>query len=336
MAEIVQSSSMNRIKLGKILPLETPLSVHMFTSYYCDFKCIYCVHSLSEKEFLDIFKQKGFMSIDTFKNAIDGMKKFNQKLKVLSFDGQGEPLLNKNLPEMISYAKKANIAERIELVTNGNSITNEKADAIVAAGLDRIRISIQGMNSEKYKEISNVDIDFEEYKKNIKYLYDNKKQLSIYIKIIDVAIDGEEQDFYNMFGDRCDNIAVEHMVPTADKVDYSQYKGDYDISQQGYEHKKIITCPYPLYMMIVEPNGDVRSCCATRHPINLGNVNENTLYNIWYGDELREFWKLQLAEDGRFKNLVCKECTNPDYGVQPGDDIDNYAREILSRMEENK
>lgn len=333
MAEIVQSSSMERSEIGKLLPLKTPLSLHIFTSYYCDFRCIYCAHSLDDKKFKDIFRYKQFMSLDTFKIAIDQLKQFPNKLKMISFDGWGEPLLNPDLPKMIAYAKQKNVAERLELVTNANSLSNEKANAIIDAGLDRIRISLQGLDADKYRSVSNVNINFDDFKSQIKYLYNHRKQASIYIKIIDVALDGRtEQEFYDMFGSICDHIAVEHMVPTADKIDYSKYKDEYEVGQQGYIHKNVSACPFPFYMMIVEPDGEVRTCCATRHPLDCGNIKEKSLYQIWNGDKMHKFWKVQLGENGRFSNEVCRECTNPDYGVQPGDDIDPYCAEIIERL----
>lgn len=331
--KIVQSSSPTRIELGSRLPLNTPLSVHMFTSYCCEFKCVYCAHSLQNDKFQEIFGDKKYMSFNLFMKAINGIKKFSEQLKMISFDGWGEPLLNPALPAMLEYAKRAEVAERLELVTNGYSLTNEKADAITNAGLDRIRISIQGLNAGKYKEVSNINIDYNKFLNQIKYLYQHKKQLSIYIKIIDVALDNEkEQVFYDMFGDYCDHIAVEHMVPTAEKVDYSKYKEEYKVGQQGYKAERISACPFPFYMLVVEPDGEVRPCCATRHPIALGNINKEDLYTIWNSEKLFNFWQDNLSKGGRFSNAVCCECTNPDYGVQPGDKIDLYKDVIKERM----
>ena len=276
------------------------------------------------------------MSLDTFKMAIDGLKEFPDKLKMISFDGWGEPMLNPELPEMIAYAKQADVADRLELVTNSYSITHERADAIVNAGLDRVRISIQGLNAEKYRDVSNVNVDYERLREQLKYLYDHKKQLSIYIKIIDVALDGaDEQVFYDMFSDRCDDIAIEHMVPTSENIDYSQYQDACEKTQQGYEAKKINVCPYPFYMMIVEPDGTVRTCCATRHPISLGNVKDKSLFEIWNGQQLMEFWKIHLRPAGRYGIKVCSECVNPDFGLQPGDYIDSNRKEILERVQNN-
>lgn len=334
MARVVQSSSYKRQNLGEILPIDTPFSVHIFTSYFCDFKCAYCLQSLGDEEFKKIFHYKKFMDMRTFQNAIDGISQFPRNLKVLCFDGQGEPLLNPDLPDMIAYAKKKNIAERIELVTNGNRLSRELSEKLVEAGLDRIRISIQGLNAGKYLEISGVHLDFEKFRDNLKYLYEHRKQLSVYIKIVDAALDGvPESVFYDMFGKMCDDIAVEHVVPTAEKVDYTKIKQNYDIGQQGYKAEKIKACPFPFYMLIIEPQGEVRACCATRHPVYYGNVNEAPVAQLWGNEQMRTFWAQQLSEAGRYGIDVCSKCLNPDFGVQQGDNIDMYTQAILNRLE---
>jgi MoaA/NifB/PqqE/SkfB family radical SAM enzyme len=46
------------------------------------------------------------MKMDLYKKIIDDMKKFEHPIKVLRLYKDGEPLINKHFPEMISYAKK--------------------------------------------------------------------------------------------------------------------------------------------------------------------------------------------------------------------------------------
>jgi len=241
-----------------------------------------------------------------------------------------------SLPDMIAYAKEKNVAERIELVTNGNRLSPSLCDKLIESGLDRIRISIQGLSAQKYKEISDIEVDFDIFKQNIRYLYEHKKQVSIYIKIVDAALDGlGENVFYDMFGGMCDDIAVEHVVPTAEGVDYSQIKESYQVGQQGYLREQIKCCPFPFYMMIIEPEGEIRACCATRHPVYYGNVNEHSVSDIWAGEKMRGFWEIQLSETGRYAVEECRGCNNPDFGVQVGDNIDSYVNIIQERLGED-
>lgn len=332
MAKKVNSSSQNRTELWKVIPLSMPFAVHIFPSYFCNFKCAYCIHSLNEKAFTGILK-KQMMSMDIFRQAIDGMREYQGKLKLLNFAGHGEPLLNKDLPQMIYYARQANITDKIEVVTNAYNLTEYVSDALIHAGLDSIRISVQGVSAEKYKKISQVDIDYTNFVKQIQYFYRNKQRCKVYIKIIDHALENEDekQKYYETFGGICDYIAVEHLVPTASDVDYEQFGIDYNQTQQGFLYKIIEVCPMPFYMLIIEPNGDVRNCCATKFPILLGNVKDTSLKDIWNSNLLKKFWVMHLSE-GRSAHPVCNSCNNPDFGVQPGDVIDPYKNLILEKI----
>ena len=55
------------------------------------------------------------MKFDLFKNNRYA-KSFNQRIKVLRLYKDGEPTLNKKLPEMIEYAKKADVAKKLILL----------------------------------------------------------------------------------------------------------------------------------------------------------------------------------------------------------------------------
>lgn len=334
MAEKVKSSSLNRVQLGKALPLMSPFAVHIFPSYYCDFKCCYCIHSLKEEEFSKLHLKRQLMDFGTFKNAIDGLSAFESKLKLLNFAGHGEPLLNSELPKMIAYAVKKEVTEKTELVTNANRLTEKTSLDLIEAGLDSIRISVQGLSNKKYKEISDVNINFEMLVEQIGFFYRHKRNCRIYIKIIDIALAGieEEKKYFELFSGICDFVSIEHLVPTASLVDYDSIRKEYRETQQGFEYKKVAACPMPFYMMIVEPDGNVRTCCATTFPLLLGNVNRSLLSDIWKDGILRDFWRMQLKGKRKDHN-ICSSCKNPDYGLQPGDEIDYFCEEIIKRMD---
>ncbi len=78
----------------------------------------------------------------------------------------------------------------------------------MAAGVDTIRISLQGLNSEMYKKMCGVKVRFEEFLENLHYLYEHRGNCKIRMKIADVALkdipDGEKR-FEEMFGDIADS-----------------------------------------------------------------------------------------------------------------------------------
>jgi len=62
--------------------------------------------------------------------------------------------LHKDIAKMVEYAVKMNVAEAVDIVTNGLLLEPDLSDKLIAAGLSKLRVSIQGVTSGKYEEIS--------------------------------------------------------------------------------------------------------------------------------------------------------------------------------------
>lgn len=291
-----------RVNLAGLLPLSTPLVVEIFPIYACNFKCRYCMFSVPEKN-RGFVSSKDVMDFDMYEKCIVSMLSFPQKIKVLRFAGMGEPLLHRNIEAMINYATFYNVAEKIELITNASLLTPKLSDALIASGLSRMVISIQGTSAEKYKEISGINLDFKYFLSNIKYLYKHKKNMEIYIKILDYALDDKEK-FYEIFGDICNYIGIEHAVPIYPDVDYNIF-GDVPFTQFGSFASDVQICPRPFATMYILPDGKVTPCYSMDYPEIMGDLNTESIYEIWGGKKFRAFQYNML---NGIKNEVCSDC----------------------------
>lgn len=65
----------------------------------------------------------------------------------------GEPLSRKNITFLISSIKKINCIEDLSLTTNG-ILLEEYSEEIADAGLDRVNVSIDSFDPDRYKEIT--------------------------------------------------------------------------------------------------------------------------------------------------------------------------------------
>lgn len=320
-----------RHELYQEIPLATPYSLHMFVSFYCNFKCDYCLHSLSEQELMKKNFKKQYMDYSVFKKAIDDATLFGENIKALIFAGHGEPLLNKDIDKMVAYAKQSKKFDRVEIVTNGILLTKEMSDRLINSGLDRLRISLQGLDEEKYMEVSAANIDFCQFVKNIEYFYQKKTNTEIYVKIIDVALDesNTQKKFHDIFDPIADITAIEYAIPFVNEIDYSEVGDISKKCKQGHaQHSEI--CSMPFYMMVVNPNGDIVPCCSTDIPCILGNIQEDSLVEIWNSDKRKNLLIQQLH--GTVNIPVCKECSVPAFGLQQGDYLDEHTKELLERF----
>lgn len=326
-----------RIPLADNLPLHTPLLIQIFPVYACNFKCGYCIYAIDKSKH-GYISDKVFMEMELYKKSIDDMKRFDKRIKMLRFAAIGEPLLHREIAKMVDYAKKADIAESIDIVTNGSLLTRKLSDDLVNTGLTKLRISLEGLSNEDYKRNSSVEIDFNNLVQNITYFYNNRKQTKVYIKIIDYMLKNEEDKnrFYNVFNSICDEIAIEHLTPTITGIDYTKMT-DEKLDKPQNEEKMIETniCSEPFYLMQINPDGKVVPCCNMTYPEILGDININSVKEIWNGKKFNCF---RLRQLNGTKNTcdVCKDCKIYLYGMHMEDLLDNSKVELVEKYKLEK
>jgi cyclic pyranopterin phosphate synthase len=111
----------------------------------CNLRCVYCISSKG----LKTFNNAEIMTDEEIVRFVRIVHKHG--LRKVRITG-GEPLMRKNILSLISSVKNIGISD-LSLTTNGIMLA-ELAGALKKAGLDRVNISLDTMNAEKYKEIT--------------------------------------------------------------------------------------------------------------------------------------------------------------------------------------
>lgn len=321
----------NRTKLETVIPLSTPFVIFVDPADSCNFKCSFCPTGD-----IELMKKVGrpfkVMNFELYKKIIDDICEFGKPIKVLRLYKDGEPLLNKKLPEMIKYAKDKGCCEKIDTTTNASLLTNEMSLKLIDAGLDRINISIEGINKEQYKSFSKVDIDFEKLVENIKFFYENKKQCEVLVKINgDTLNENEKQLFLDIFGNHCDRIFIEHIMSCWPEFDVKEVKVNNEFGIYGQEIKEVSVCPYPFYSFSINSDGTASTCFLDwSRKLIIGDTKNQSVKDIWFGDEIRKYYKMFL-EGRRKEHPVCRNCGQLTHGMP--DNIDSFANELLKRLE---
>lgn len=328
-----QAPGGKRENLAARLPLSTPYVVQFFPIYACNFTCKYCHHSIPRED-RKFVTEWPVMKYELFEKCIGELRQFPEKIRTLRFVGMGEPLLHRDIVRMVREAKRSGAANTVELITNGSLLTHEMSDGLIDAGLDRLVISLQGTSAAKYRDICGVTLDFEEFVSNIRYLYEHKTHLQIYCKIVDIALDGEEdrQRYFDLFGDICDTIGVENAVPIFPEVAMNEelYEAQSLKTQFGLPAKHVRVCPQAFYTMQINPDGKIVGCYAVYYPRILDDCNERSLVDIWNGEGYTQF-RRQMLEGREHVCKFCEECTINDFRIFPEDDISGYAEELKKR-----
>ena len=335
MAEFKQWRNEERTFLKDVIPLDTPYNLKVEVSSLCNAKCVYCAHSKKDHGVYE-----GNMSLELMDKILIDSKDFPHKYKVMEMFSFGESLCNPNLAQMISMTKEADITEKINFTTNGLLFNKKNIDEILASEPDIIRVSLQGLDAQTYWDTCRVKVDFNIFLDALKYLYENKGNCSIRMKIADIALkdipDGKKR-FEEMFGEIADSIFIEKIIPMYSDIDYKTIDSEiYDRAINGREDIKQsefhVVCNRPFYRLRVAADGKVTAaCCDIPNDFYYGNIYEESLRKIWDGEKRKRLLLMQL-EGKRFNHPICKKCTIPNDITTEEDILDPWASEILERV----
>jgi radical SAM protein with 4Fe4S-binding SPASM domain len=312
-----------RTDLSEVLPLATPFSLHVFPSYYCNFRCTYCLHSLSAEALRERRFERRLMFFGTYKKAIDGLKEFPDKLKAIIFAGHGEPLFHPQISAMVKYAD--GIADRTEIVTNGSLLSMEMSEGLVSAGLGVLRVSIQAVTDEGYERVTGRKVNVADLIGCLRYFYNMRGNTRVHVKIIDMGLSKDDiKRFYDLFGPVADEVSVEYVIPFINEIPLTNDQGK---TKHGGQESESKICSMPFYMIALEPNGDLVPCCSSVVPCCYGNVKKESIKQMWDSQERNQFLLLQLVDLSQ--NRVCGACSVPRYGLQEGDYLDEDRGRLI-------
>jgi radical SAM protein with 4Fe4S-binding SPASM domain len=141
-----------------------PRHLQLEVTSACNLACAMCLVSYRPA----VNRAEGAMSMELFRRLVDG----NPELTRITLQGLGEPLLQPHLFDMVAYAKARGIA--VGFNSNAQLLTRERADRLVAAGLDWLHVSLDGATAATYEGIR-ARADFSRVGRNLRGLQDAKR-----------------------------------------------------------------------------------------------------------------------------------------------------------------
>ena len=132
-----------------------PRSIYIEPTSRCNEFCQQCPRTLLSRE------DDRDLTFEKFRYIVDQFP----VLERVVLHGLGEPLLNKELPQMVRYLKER--GAYVLFNSNGIALTPKKGQALIDAGLDEYRLSMDGATRETYAHVRGVDA-FEKIWRNVR------------------------------------------------------------------------------------------------------------------------------------------------------------------------
>lgn len=281
-----------------------PIHLDIESTSLCNLRCPFCASAFDKWG----TSKKGFMEFDVFRRIIDeGVKNnlFSIKLSL-----RGEPLLHRQLVEMVKYAKGAGIID-VYFNTNAVFLNEEVIDKLIDARLDRISISFEGITKDVYERYR-VGAHYEEVVENIislKRIRDIRNSAIPQIRIQTVLLPEIKKTFKKY---------VKFWKPLADEVSYldarDETRNNHPCKKEGGKAGNIgkWACPFLWQRMTILWDGTVLPCLMHGvkdfSKMSLGNVKTDSLYKMWHSDAFNLYRNFHRAGDSH-KIEACIRCS---------------------------
>jgi radical SAM protein with 4Fe4S-binding SPASM domain len=334
------SHYMNLVRAGKDFTSEPmvmkgqPVIAQIEPTIRCNLRCRMC-------DTIHWNRKAPDMDVEKFRRILDELP----FLEYIDLQGMGEPLINRDLFELIRLAKERHVL--VEIITNVTLLRGEVPEKILDVGLDFLHCSIDGATKETFESIR-IGANFEKVIENLeKFMKLRGKSKKPEMVILFCAMRENIAELPGVV-----RLARSLGIDAIDVLAYNFWAKDYwkeKLTVEGERHREEIElfrsgiaearneaerlkvalyidnpppdaegeaaaeppprkCKWPWKYSYITVDGYVCPCCVANDPraLNFGNIFEEPYEKIWNNESYQAFRrKLKGSERPR----ICVGCT---------------------------
>ena len=290
--------------------LTFPKYLQIETASSCNARCIMCPVE-------DWKREHTIMKQDTFDRIAAEIKDYGDWIERVTIQLDGEPLMDRSLESRIRTLKSVGI-KLVAFATNGSLMTSRRAESIIKSGVDEVSFSVDGASKETFEKIR-LRLNFDKVVKNALGFVQLRDHMESNTRVrVRMTIQPENQDEFDDFmsfwrGKLGPNDSV------YGKVLHTWANSDRNYSlAEGYDFALLneSPCSSPWTSLVILTDGRVLLCCCDYNAtINLGNVRDSSIKEIWQAQKSETIRRLH-ATQGRKAIPMCINCTAWDSGAK--------------------
>ncbi|MCU0599633.1 MAG: radical SAM protein [Desulfobacterales bacterium] len=301
-----------------------PVLSEIAITYRCNLKCVFCYAGCGCTA--NPIRSDSELPVHRMKEVI--WKLFHHaKVPSVSFTG-GEPTLFEGLPELIGYAKE--IGMRVNLITNGTTITRHSARMLAQNGLDSAQVSVEGVTPSTHDRTVGVAGSFHKSVQSVGFLKDagiavhthtTITQLNIhecfqFPEFTKKVIQNDRFSMNLMIPCGSGSVNEEIVVPYRDVAEIIQeiIRKSRDAGVEFMWYSPIPMCMFNAIvhglgnkgcsacdgLISIAPNGEVLPCAS--YDDSVGNFLEEDFDALWQSPKARYY------REKRFAHPKCRLC----------------------------
>lgn len=296
----------------KPIQLGMPLFVSIEPTTSCNLRCPQCPSGLRQFN-----RETGMLQAGLFEKVILQLKRH---LHSLTFYFQGEPYLNPDFLNMVSFANAHNIYTITS--TNAHYLTDEQAKKTVLSKLDELIISVDGTSQETYENYR-VGGQFSKVIEGTNAIVEKKRVLKsktphVVWQFIVFKHNQHQIAEVKALGKKVgvDEVRIKTaqvydfkdghtLIPDIEK--YSRYKKN-SFGKFEIKNKLLNQCWRMWQGCVITWDGKIVPCCFDKDAkYKLGDLENQSFQSVWQSQEYNRFRQSILK--GRNKIDICTNCT---------------------------
>ncbi|NWG27682.1 MAG: SPASM domain-containing protein [Ignavibacteriaceae bacterium] len=288
-----------------------PISYSIEPTNHCNLKCPECPSGLGS-----LTRPLGLLKTEDFKKLIDEISDTGFYIQLFF---QGEPYINKNLPEMIRYAQLKKIY--VSISTNGHFVNEQNVDLVLDNAPDKLIFSVDGLDEESYQKYR-VGGTFEQADNGLRLLIKRKKERRLKKPFTEFQFIVMKQNEHQMNEVKkyCKDVGVDKLVFKTMQISSFENAVKYLPKNQKYRRyilenntfrikNEIKNHCFALWRTsVITWDGRVVPCCFDKDAQHqIGVTNGKAFGDVWESEKYFDFRNKILS--GRKSVPMCTNCT---------------------------
>ena len=265
----------------------------------CPMRCRFCPRGVPGQ----MQRPTGFMDLGLFASLLGQLPKGQARYRPLELHHLGESLLHPQVVEFVASASAHGLPT--EMSVNPALLTPELGEKLLAAGLRRLVVSVDGIDDQTLIQIRGPAARYSKAEPHIEALLQavaarGTSAPQVVIQMIALAANTHQRA---AFLQRYGNLGL----PTVQAYIKPLDGADPDGGPAAAEPLRYL-CSYPFRSVVILWDGRVVPCCRDDDArYVLGNLNTHTLAEIWQGPAAQEL--RQRHREERFaQGHLCDGC----------------------------
>lgn len=265
----------------KITLSSYPYLINSEPTSYCNYTCPFCPTGKRSG------RAEGFARVELYEKLF---REIGAYTYLITFHGWGEPLMHRQLPELIGLAHKNSIFTVV--TTNASLLTRELSRKIISSELDYLIVSIDGISEESYQKYR-IGGNFETVLNNLKDLISLRKEMRSSTPFIEwqFLVFRHNEHEVDPAKKLARNLGIDNIVFMPAYTEDASF----DSSDKKYHLPKASPllkrsdCNHLWSTLAFHWNGNVVPCCYDYHGTTpLGNLLTEDFDHLWNNQRFQE------------------------------------------------